>query len=79
VGFYKYLYKYTDTPGTLAVQNIDVFVIPAVISAFLIMGIIPTIVYFIFQSKRQKITFVSISTVGIFFTFVFVLKRIIEN
>ena len=79
VGSMTYLLTYTDTPGTFAVQRNDHFVFPAVISAFVIMAVVPIMVYYLSKNHLQKVIFVPLSAIGIFFMFLGILRLIIEN
>jgi len=56
--FYYYIIGYTDTSETLTVQNPDRFAIPAIISAFVIMTIVPTMADCMLKNCTQKIIFV---------------------
>ena len=78
-GSMTYVLTYTDTPGTFAVQRNDHFVFPAIISAFVIMIIVPIMVYYLSKSRIQKIIFIPLSAIGIFFMFLGILRLIIEN
>lgn len=82
-GSTNYLIRYTDTPGDLPpelyVQNIDIFAFPAVFAAFAIISITPTITWMLTKGHKQRRIFAALSGVGIFFTFVGILKLIIEN
>jgi len=68
--FYYYAIGYTDTPETWTVQNSDRFVIPAIISAFVIMTTVPIMADCMLKNRTQKIIFVPLSAIGIFFLFV---------
>jgi len=68
--FYYYVFGYTDTPETLTVQNPDRFVIPAIISAFVIMTTVPIMADCMLKNCTQKIVFVPLSAIGMFFLFV---------
>ena len=74
-----YVLTYTDTPGTFAVQRNEHFVIPAIISVFVIMAVVPIMVYHLSKNHIQKIIFVPLSSIGIFFMFLGILRLIIEN
>ncbi len=78
----NYLTYYSDTPGAnpeLYVRNIDVFAIPAVATAFVIIGVIPAITFVIIKKRKLRIVFVPMSGATIFFVFVLILQRIIDN
>ncbi len=77
-GSTTYLQTYTDTPGTFAVERNDHFVIPAIISAFVIMIVVPIMTYYLSKSSIQKVIFVPLSAIGIFFVFLGILRLIIE-
>ncbi len=82
-GSTNYVMRNTDTPDILSpelyVPNIDAFAIPAVISAFVTMVIIPTIVYTVLKNRIQRIILVPVAAVGIFSTFAVILGWIVAN
>ncbi len=81
-GATNYVVYYSDTPGAnpeLYVRNVDAFAIPAVVTAFVIIGVIPAIAFVIIKKRKLRIVFVPMSGVIIFFVFVLILQRIIGN
>ena len=79
-GVLNYGYNLTDTPNPELYQgNIDVFAIPAVISAFGILIVIPTIIFVSVSSRRLKIIFVPLSGVMVFLIFMLAIQLIVNS
>ena len=79
-GVLNYGYNLTDTPNPELYQgNIDVFAIPAVISAFGILIVILAIVFVSVSSRRSKIIFVPLSGVVVFLIFMLVIQLIVNS
>ena len=80
-GTTNYLGCYTDTPSDdytdLCPTNIDVYAMPAFIVTFVMMGIVPIIIWM--KTKRHKLRgiFTILSGVGTFFIFVGILSLIL--
>lgn len=80
-GTANYLRCYTDTPSynlpELCSPNIDVYAVPAVVVTFVMIGIVPILIWMKTKSHRMRLIFTILSGVGIFFTFVGILNLIV--
>jgi len=80
-GTANYLRCYTDTPSDnsfeLCPTNIDVYAMPAFIVTFVMMGIVPILIWMKTKRHKLRVIFTILSGIGIFFAFVGILNLIL--
>ena len=63
----------TDTPGDyhyVTCPQIDVYALPALITALAMIGIVPVLTWMSIKRFRLRIVFTALYGIGIFFTFI---------